>query len=706
MRPIAIFLLVCGLCGFAAPRAEALESPVFKTSHAEVTLVSETKGIQPGQSFRLGLHFKLAKGWHIYWVNPGDAGEPPRLDLTLPAGAKASEIAWPAPLRIPEGPVMTYGYRGEVLLPFSVTLASDAASLPIDVKAGWLVCEKICVPEEGSFHLDMPVGTVSSSAEAPLFAAADHRTPNPAPFVARLAAEGTLSVEGADISPTSVADAWFFPDKWGAIDDAASQKPTISPGKLTLALKPGQSFDANTALTGVLAIKDPNNQEKFYTLNAESDKSVPMTAWPPSGERAASPPVPARANQPAANDLAPLSLLLFAFLGGLILNLMPCVFPILAMKAVGIAKLSGHERGAVRAHAASYTLGVLLAFAALGALLLALRAAGTAAGWGFQFQSPAFVGGMVWLLVAIGLNLSGAFEVGSIAGIGGMLSPRAGHVGSFFTGFLAVLVATPCTAPFMAAAVAAALTLPSAATIVVFMVMGLGLAAPYALLAIAPGLARALPRPGKWMEMLKQLLAFPMYAAAAWLLWVMSQQSGPDGVLAAAAGTVLVGFAAWAWGATQTQFGAWRVAGRIAALAATIAASLVLYEIATAPMVPATPARTEQEPYSAARLAALRAEGRPVFVNMTAAWCITCLVNERVALASEAVRKAFAERHVAYLKGDWTRTDPAVTQFLREHDRDGVPLYVLYPPKSADPIVLPQILTANTVLSELDRLGG
>jgi thiol:disulfide interchange protein len=682
------YSMLFAACLLAAPRADALESSAVKTPRAEVTLASETNAVEPGSAFRLGLHFKLAKGWHIYWVNPGDAGEPPRLELTLPEGAKSSGIVWPTPLRIPEGPVMTYGYLDEVLLPLTVTAPIVGTSFPLEAKANWLVCEKICVPEEGRFRLDIPLGATTPSPEASLFAGADRRIPQPSPFLAALAPDGSIFVEDNKISVKSVADAWFFPDKWGAIDDAAPQTPTITAGKLILALKRGQTFDPKEALTGVLVTKGANNKESFYRISAD-------------------PSVPTRARQPASANLGLLTLLAFAFVGGLIMNLMPCVFPVLAIKSIGIAKLSGQEHSAVRAQAASYTLGVLIAFAALGALLLILRAAGSAAGWGFQFQSPMFVGAMAWLFLLVGLNLSGDFEVSAFTNVGGTLAMRGGHIGSFFTGLLAVLVATPCTAPFMGTAVAVALTLSSVATLLVFMTMGLGLAAPFVVLTLSPGFARTLPRPGAWMVVLKQALAFPMYAAAAWLLWVISQQTGPAGVLATAAGMVLIGFAVWALGTAQARYGAWRTVGRAAALAATIVAVIILYGASTVPRtVVALQTSAREEAYSTTRLAALRAAGRPVFVNMTAAWCITCLLNERVALSSDAVRKAFAERHVAYLKGDWTQADPEITRFLREHDRDGVPLYVLFPPKNIDPIVLPQILTTGAVLAELDRLGS
>jgi thiol:disulfide interchange protein DsbD len=386
-------------------------------------------------------------------------------------------------------------------------------------------------------------------------------------------------------------------------------------------------------------------------------------------------------------------ILVFAFLGGLILNLMPCVFPILAMNAFALARHAG--KGG--AHALSYTLGVLVTFMALAGALLLTRAAGTAAGWGFQFSSPVFVAAMTWLLFAVGLNLSGVFQVGAgLTGTGSSLAGRHGVAGSFFTGLLAVLVATPCTAPFMGVAIAAGLAAPPAITMLVFAVMGLGLAAPYVALSSMPGLARLMPRPGRWMEVFKQALAFPMYAAAAWLVWVLSQEAGPSGVLGAVIGLVLVGFAGWVFGLTQASALWPRRFGQAMAVVAVLTALGVLSGITAAPVAAMT--ESSAEAYTPERLAELRAAGKPVFVNMTAAWCVTCLVNERVAISTEAVRKAFAGSGVAYLKGDWTRQDPVITEFLRQNGRDGVPLYVFFPAGGGRAEVLPQILTENDLL--------
>jgi thiol:disulfide interchange protein len=672
-------LLLTALVLLLAAPAYALESAAVTSPRMTATLVSDTDAVAPGQPLQVGLRLRIAPGWHTYWQNPGDAGAPPELTLTLPEGAAAGAIQWPTPQRLPEGPVMTYGYTGEVLLP--VTLEPSPGALHIEAAATWLVCERICVPEEGRFTLDLPPGRPAPSAEAPLFAAAAARIPRPSPFEARIAPDGTLALSGSGLSPATVRDAWFFPSAADMIENAAAQTVRVRDGAVTLQLKPASAFNAKSNLGGVVVLRDPGGQESSLQLDAAPGPVASATPLPQT--------------------------LLLAALGGLILNLMPCVFPVLAMKAMAIARLSGAARGAIRAHALSYTLGVLVAFGALGAILAGGRAAGGAVGWGFQFQSPMFVAVLACVLFGVGLNLSGVFSVGGrLAGAGQGLASKDGHAGSFFTGLLAVVVATPCTAPFMGAAIAAALAASPATTIAVFLAMGLGLAAPYAALATLPGLARALPRPGPWMEVLRGALAFPMYGAAAWLVWVISLQAGPAGVLATVAGLVLLGFAAWSLGLAQAAGPRGRRLGRGVALAATLAVAVILAGIATIPPGAMQTATEGTEPFSAARLATLRNEGRPVFVNMTAAWCVTCLVNERLALAPAAVQRSFADHNVAYLKGDWTRGDPEITAFLRSHARDGVPLYVLYPPSPATPAVLPQILTEAAMLDQLAKLGS
>nr|WP_294529098.1 protein-disulfide reductase DsbD domain-containing protein [uncultured Rhodopila sp.] len=644
----------------------AMESAPMSSPRAVATLVSETDAMQPGQPFRVGLNLKMADGWHTYWKNPGDAGAAPELTI---AGGTASPIDWPTPRRVAEGPVMTYAYTGQVLLPVTVTAANGA----IRAHAQWLICKDICVPEEGDFALDLPIGTANPSPQAALFAAHDRAVPRASPWAAHIAPDGTLFVQGPELRPATVTDAWFIPDQADRIQDDAAQPLSVRNGGFTLSLKPGRGFDANTGLSGVLSVRDRTGMQSDVVINA-APGAAPAPALPPLGQ-----------------------VLVFAWLGGLILNLMPCVFPILAMKAVALARHGG--RG--HAHSLSYTAGVLVMFVALAALLLAARAAGSAAGWGFQFSSPVFVAAMTWLLFAVGLNLSGVFQVGGLEGAGSGLAARHGVAGSFFTGLLAVLVATPCTAPFMGVAIAAGLAAPPAVTLLVFAVLGLGLASPYVALAAIPGLARVMPKPGRWMDIFKQVLAFPMYGAAAWLLWVVSQEAGPGGVLATAAGLVLVGFAGWVFGASQSASLQPRRIGQAAAAVAVLLALAVLSGISAVPVGATTTAEAGAETFSADRLAALRAAGKPVFVNMTAAWCVTCLVNERVAIGTTAVRQAFEANGVTYLKGDWTRQDPGITEFLRQNGRDGVPLYVFYPAHGGQPQVLPQILTEGQMLGLL-----
>jgi thiol:disulfide interchange protein DsbD len=672
MTRLLTFLLLAALL---SPSARASESAPVVTPRTAATLITDSDSVAAGGRVRIALRLRLAEGWHSYWHNPGEAGVPVEMTPTLSQGATAGPIEWPAPGRISEGDITTYGYFGEVVLPIEITLAPGITTVSGEVAAHWLACKDICVPEEASFHLDLPAGAGGPSAQAPLFSRHDAAVPRLSPWPATIAADGRLFVRGEELSTATVVDAWFIPDTPGQIVDNAAQLLSVRDGGFALGLRLANGFVPESGLSGVLSVRDRGGSQADVALRAPEGPS----------------PIPA---VPLAKAVV------LAFLAGLILNLMPCVFPILAMKAVGFA--AGLARGRARAHAVSYTAGVTATFVAVAVALLVARSAGAAAGWGFQFASPIFVAAMAWLLFVVGLNLSGVFRVGGgFEGAGGGLASLGGHWGSFFTGALAVLVATPCTAPFMAVAVASGLAAPPPATVLIFFTMGLGLASPYLALSTVPGLAQMMPRPGPWMEVLRQILAFPMYGAAVWLLWVVSQEAGAPGVLATATGIVLLGFAGWSLGITQDLSPRRRQVGWVAA---GVAGGLALVALAGIGVMPAASAADrESEPFTAARLAALRAEGRPVFVNLTAAWCVTCLVNEHVAISNDTVQRAFVSRHIAYLKGDWTRQDPAITEFLREQGRDGVPLYLYYGPHAAAPEVLPQILTDSTVLDAIGR---
>ncbi|WP_372620552.1 protein-disulfide reductase DsbD family protein [Falsiroseomonas sp.] len=679
---MALLLLGLGVTPALAAESEAVRSP-----RAVATLASDMAAVAPGESFRAGLRLQLAPGWHSYWRNAGDAGAPTEIALTLPEGAAAGPIAWPAPERIEYGPLVNFGYKGEVLLPIEVRVPASAApgdTFALRAEATWLVCAEVCIPEEGSFTLSLPVAdqALPSPTTGALFEATAARLPRAAPWRASAGATGrqaSLTLAGPGLAPALVQQAFFFPHESGVIENTAPQPLSWRGDAMVLGITLAEGATPE-ALSGTVVLRDAGGQRPAFEVSAP-------VAGPAVG----------------AAGLGFVQAVLFALLGGLILNLMPCVFPVLAMKAMALARLSGEARGQVRLHAAGYTAGVLATFGVIGGGMVALRAGGSAIGWGFQFTEPAFVAAMAWLMLAVALNLMGVFAMGRPVGAGQALASRGGPAGAFFTGALAVVLATPCTAPFMAAALGAAMAMPPAMTLGVFLALGLGLAAPYALLGVFPGLARALPRPGAWMERLRQGLAFPMLAAAAWLVWVLAQQSGPDGVLWALAGGVLLAAGLWALGLAQRAgIGRGAIAGRAAAGLAVLAALALLPRLAAMPAAAADPG-PGAEPWSAARVEALRAEGRPVFVNATAAWCITCQVNERIALRSASVQDAFAARNLAYLKADWTRGDPAIGALLRAHGREGVPLYLYWAPGATEPLVLPQLLTEGIVLG---ALGG
>ncbi|GBQ83684.1 cytochrome c biogenesis thiol:disulfide interchange protein DsbD [Gluconacetobacter johannae DSM 13595] len=703
-----VFLLA--LAALSPRPAGAAESAPVTSARDVATLVTDTDRYRPGAPLHVGLRLRLQPGWHTYWINPGDAGEAPTLDVRGAGGAtgRSGAIAWPVPERLRDGPLMSYAYTGDVLLPaelrpVAVEGAGDGAgdgAMVLKATADWLVCAAVCVPEHGVFTLSLPAGDPAPSAEAPLFARAAAALPAASPFAATIAPDGTLALSGEGLSSDTVRDAWFMPLTSGAIDHDAAQALSVHDGGLTLALKPGDAFHAGATLDGVVVLKDAGGQTRGLSVSARPG----VVAGAPL----------AVAVHPAG--VAGLGrILLLAFAGGLVLNLMPCVFPVLVMKAMALTRLAGGRASARLAGAGAYTAGVVGAFAALGGVILAVRAAGDVAGWGFQFQSAAFVAAICWLLFAVALNLLGVFGMGNgIAALGGAGTVRAGYLGDAMTGVLAVLVATPCTAPFMGAAIAGALSAPAPVAMLVFVAMGAGLAAPYLVLAGVPGLARHLPRPGPWMDILRQGLAFPVLGTCVWLLWVLALQAGAGAVAVLGTGLVLVGMAAWLTGLAQAMAMRDAPARRIRLCRAVALAALGIV-LALLPGLgqPVTGSGAGTgggglavradgaEPFSTARLAALRAQGRPVFVDMTAAWCISCLVNERVALSSAPVQAAFHDRGIVYMKGDWTNRNAEISAFLDAHGRAGVPFYLYYPAGGGEGRPLPQILTTGLVLDAL-----
>jgi thiol:disulfide interchange protein len=697
----AVFFLL-----FATAGAQAEEPNV------QVDLVAEQARIAPGQTFTVALRQRIKPDWHTYWVNPGDSGTATAIEWTLPPGMKAGEIQWPAPSRIPYGPLVNYGYDDEAVLLVDLTAPADlkpgdTAKLVGDVQL--LVCKDICIPEDASVSLTLPVDTKpqANDAAVSLFTAARAKLPSKSPFAARIAQHGDdvrIAVDTGDAR--QLRDITFFPLQPERINNAAPQKVHTGANGITIETKRAEGAKPDAAaLDGVLTFRDESTG-KDAPLQA-----IQITAQPGT--------VPAIAGGGgAATGAGTIGLgeaLLFALLGGLILNLMPCVFPVLSMKALALARGAYGDAAHRRADALAYTAGVLATFTVIAGVLLALRAGGAEIGWGFQLQSPLVVTALAYLLFAVGLVLSGVVTIGGgLAGMGSSLAARGGLVGSFFTGALATLVATPCTAPFMAAALGFALVQPAPLALAVFEALGLGLALPYLLLGFAPALARALPKPGAWMERFRQFLAFPVYATVVWLVFVLQAQTGPFAATSVLGGLVLIGFAAWAWDTAKLAGSRGRVVGATAAVVALVCALLLVRSVddaaVAAPAAGTAPAAAaaggsdaiKWQAFSQARLDQLLAEGKPVFLDFTAAWCITCKVNETVALTEDVARTMEAKGVVA-LRGDWTRRDAEITRVLQAHGRAGVPLYLYYPAGSRVPRVLPQILTADSVRSVLEE---
>jgi thiol:disulfide interchange protein DsbD len=610
---------------------------------------------------------------------------------------------WTTPHRFELPPLVNYGYAKHAVHLVEVTAPKDlklGRTVLLQAKASWLVCSDVCVPEDANLQLNLPVSATAAAdpADAALFAAArsDLPTPEPASSSARLQNGQLVITLGKMWGPalSQIESLAFYPYDEGSIEYGAPQALTRSNGTLELAVKAGYQPPHGGTVRGVLLATETSGGNSV-AVPMEIAATFNGGAGPPAG---ASTP-------PAAVPALP-SLILLAILGGLILNLMPCVFPVLSIKAIGLVEQAKKHPAAVRAKGLVFAAGVVSSMLSLAVILLALRAGGEQIGWGFQLQSPLFVTLMVYLLLAVGLNLSGVFEVGGgLADIGDGLTRGDGYRASFFTGVLTTLVATPCTAPFMAAAVGAALTQSPLVALVIFASLGAGLSLPYLLLSFAPWLRRALPKPGAWMDTLKQVFAFPMYASAAWLLWVLAQQTSSLGLGAALAGAILIALAAWAYQKSKFSGLGGRVTAIVTAIAAVLLAVLLPLRVAgvaaasTGRAAASTPAADAWQPYDAARVAEINAAGRPLLVNFTASWCLTCLVNERNAFADSAVQEVFREKGVTLMKGDWTNRDPAITKALSSFGRAGVPLYVVYnaKPGSSEPLVLPQLLTANIV---------
>jgi thiol:disulfide interchange protein DsbD len=695
---------------FAAPAP----GTVVTTPQVRAELVAQAlEGLAPGKAVTLGLKIEHQPHWHTYWKNPGDSGLPTTLEWTLPAGVQAAGIQWPTPKKLPIGPLLNYGYEGTVLLPVALTLPADFKAEALDVKlhAEWLVCKDVCIPESGDFALRLPAQAATAGHTA-LFAAATAAQPQDLPQ-----AQAAVTFDGAAmvVRVSGLPAAWqgramsLLPETAGLIQTAAPQQNRWADGAWTarVALDPQRSAAPATLAAVLIADGQPAGLRLQTAIT---------TAWPAAAPAPAA--LPALVTPSATSSTAPevpasLGLaLLLALAGGALLNLMPCVFPVLSLKVLGFAR-HADDRRALLVGGLAYTAGVVASFVALAALLLALRAGGEQLGWGFQLQTPAVVAVLAALFTLIGLNLAGVFEIGSLLP-SSWAAAQARHpvVDSALTGVLAVAVASPCTAPFMGASLGAAVALPTAQALTVFAFLGLGMALPYLAASAWPQLARLLPRPGVWMAHFKTLMAFPMFATVVWLVWVLGQQTGIDGAAALLLLLLALAFLAWALGSQTLGTVARRSLGTVAVvvMAAALfwAAPALQQEAVAAPGSTGAPGAatgdSTWQPWSAERVAQAQAEGRPVFVDFTAAWCVTCQVNKRTVLSRSEVKAVFEARRVLLLRADWTRRDPAISTELARLGRSGVPVYAVYAPGAAAPKLLSELLSSSEVREAIEAL--
>ena len=694
--------------------AGAFATPV-KTEHVEAELVAAKTALAPGEPLTVALRLSMEKGWHTYWLNPGDSGLPTTLVWKLPAGLEAGPIEWPAPRVLPVGPLVNYGYEGEVLLLVELTPRRTVTSgepAVLRARADWLVCKEICIPEGADLELVLPVDKAATADPrwgAPIAAA---RAALPRPLAGwQASAEGRgRTIELKLVPPAGATDPGalqFFSRAESRIEPSGPQTLRRDGAAYVLALPVSFNLTGDFGrLAGVLTAANG-----FSAGAGAVTVDVALTGTVGAGAKP-KPDAAPRLNlapPPAGDGLSLALAIVFALAGGIVLNLMPCVFPVLSLKVLGFAT-HGDSKTTLHKEAFAFAAGVVLTFVTLGLVLTALRTAGEQLGWGFQLQSPAVVTALATLFFVLALNMSGVFEFGQLApsGIAGFTA-RNRTVDAFASGILAVVIASPCTAPFMGAALGFALAGSTAVTLAVFVALGIGMAAPYVALALLPGWRHRLPRSGPWLLRFKQLLAFPLYATVIWLAWVLGAQRDNDAVVRLLLALLCLGFALWTWRIVRTG-GArpWGIAGA-AALAGALALAWPLFNTDADATVSASAGRRppaadpDWQPYTPARVADLAASGRPVFVDFTAAWCVTCQVNKRLVLSTADIRSAFAQKNVALVRADWTRRDPDITRALAALGRTGVPVYVLYRP-GREPILLPEILQQQTVLGALATL--
>ena len=712
-RSLSAAVLAAAFLAPAGGWAQTKPSTVVTSERVRAELLAHAPdGVAAGKQVWVGLQLTHQPQWHTYWKNSGDSGLPTQMQWTLPPGVVAGDIAWPVPKKIPIGNLANYGYEGTVLLPVPLTITPEfkpsllGSDLPVKLKAQWLVCKTECIPEDGEFVFKIPARSTTAMS-GPAFEAAFAAQPKPVLQGTGFITESRVLIDGSmlDVSVQGLPVALrgktldFFPETAEVIETGAKWTQAWNGAAWTARVPLSAQRSASPGVMPVVLAADGQGWRAEMKVLGTWPVVAAATGMSPALEAAL------RANAgtpaPAAPSLTLAAALIGALLGGLLLNLMPCVFPILAIKVVGFTRHADDRRGH-RLAGLAYTAGVIASFAALGALMLALRAAGEQLGWGFQLQSPLVVAVLAALFTLIGLNLAGLFEFRSfLPSSVASLEARHPVANAFLSGVLAVAIASPCTAPFMGASLGFAIGLPAVQALLVFAAIGLGMALPYLAASWVPAVAHLLPRPGAWMDTFRKLMAFPMFATVAWLVWVLGQQSGIDG--AGALLVLLVAMSMVVWALT--------LGGRTRTVVAAISlASLGLLAWATGPSITAVPAqqvaRAENsgwQTWEPGRVDQLVSAGQPVFVDFTAAWCVTCQYNKKTTLSREDVLADLGAKNVALLRADWTRRDPAITAALGQLGRNGVPVYVFYSAGKA-PVVLSEVLSADEVRAAIAKL--
>lgn len=687
-------LLLLACLYFNSLYALSADSPVT------VELISNVESIQPGQPFWVGLYFKLEPGWHIYWKNPGSSGFPPSIDWKLPEGFQASDIHWPIPIKMTLEDFVSFGYEGEVILPIQITPPADldlSEPITLSAKASWLMCNNACIPGKEQLELSLPTENttprLNSTWNSTIQLALDHLPVQPTNW---------------QITP------YLYKSTYGLLIESPDNPEAHLPPSL-------QFFPLNNDVKPNL----PQHLEKTqtgYFLTLPLEEIVPEhlegilineKGWNPEGQKALAIDLTGHKDEvihPQTQAISLTKAMIFAFIGGLILNLMPCVFPILGIKVLSFMKHAGEGVWKARMHGISFAIGVLASFLALASLLLILRAGGEFIGWGFQLQSPYFIAFLSFLLILIALNFLGVFEIGtSLIAVGSGSSNQSGYLGTFSSGILATVLATPCTAPFMGTALGFALTQPAYYSLCIFAAVGLGMSMPYLILSFSPALIKYLPRPGSWMETFKQAMAFPLLATVLWLLWVFGKQTDHDAVIKLLFGLLLASTAAWIYG----RFATFNASTHRRRIAWTVSSLFLFFAVAlaytSAKIHPTTleGAHTHLawEDYTPEIVQQLRAKGKAIYIDFTAAWCLTCQANKKNVFSSPQVIELLKNKDVILLHADWTKNDPTITKALQSYGRSGVPTNVIYPPKAnSAPILLPELLTPTIVLNALEKI--